>query len=264
MLFGALFTAYLFVRLGAEDGTWPSHIQSIPLGLTNTVLLIISSITMVWAWGGAEGAQARRSTVCGLPSRPRPDHALRSRLPQHQSVEYYNKYMHWGFLIKADAMDKYWPEIKKRDIFVSPIPSQQVFEVRGHFDGQTATSFTFAPDLNFHPWGAKPVGDAAVAKEKGQPAEEETLHRAEGRSRTLRQFPFPPTAPTTRSTSPSPAFTPSTSSAAWSSWPTFSAPAPGCTAGTRNSSPTGSRSPASSGISSDLVWITVFPILYLT
>ena len=26
MLFGALFTSYLFMRLGAEDGTWPQHV----------------------------------------------------------------------------------------------------------------------------------------------------------------------------------------------------------------------------------------------
>src|SRR5271170_8069203 len=50
MLFGAIFTAYLFMRLGAEDGTWPNHVQNIWLGLTNTILLISSSITMVWAW----------------------------------------------------------------------------------------------------------------------------------------------------------------------------------------------------------------------
>ena len=28
MLFGALFTSYLFMRLGAEDGTWPSTCQT--------------------------------------------------------------------------------------------------------------------------------------------------------------------------------------------------------------------------------------------
>ena len=50
MLFGALFTAYLFERLGADDGTWPQHVLSIPLGLTNTFILICSSITMVYAW----------------------------------------------------------------------------------------------------------------------------------------------------------------------------------------------------------------------
>src|ERR1700761_5346758 len=50
MLFGAIFTSYLFVRLGADDGSWPNHIKNVGIGLTNTTLLIISSITMVWAW----------------------------------------------------------------------------------------------------------------------------------------------------------------------------------------------------------------------
>src|SRR6201996_2989759 len=50
MLFGALFTAYLFMRIGADEGTWPAHMLNVWLGLTNTALLIISSITMVYAW----------------------------------------------------------------------------------------------------------------------------------------------------------------------------------------------------------------------
>src|SRR5271170_7381410 len=50
MLFGALFTAYLFMRLGAEDGAWPFHVLDVRYGLANTVILIVSSITMVYAW----------------------------------------------------------------------------------------------------------------------------------------------------------------------------------------------------------------------
>jgi cytochrome c oxidase subunit III len=168
MLFGALFTAYLFVRLGAEDGTWPSHVQSIPLGLTNTVLLIISSITMVWAWVALKERKLNTyrlalglTMICGFV------------FLCIKSVEYYNKYQHWGFMIKADAIGKYMPELKKRDIFYSPIPSQNVFEIRGHFDGQTATTFTFLPDLNFHPWGTTAkTENADAAPEKGQPEEQ--------------------------------------------------------------------------------------------
>src|ERR1700761_3747244 len=50
MLFGALFTAYLFMRIGADEGTWPAHMLNVYLGLANTFLLIVSSITMVYAW----------------------------------------------------------------------------------------------------------------------------------------------------------------------------------------------------------------------
>jgi cytochrome c oxidase subunit 3 len=177
MLFGALFTAYLFVRLGAEDGTWPSHVQSIPLGLTNTVLLIISSITMVWAWVALKERKFNTyrlalalTMLCGVLFL-----CIKGR-------EYYDKYLHWGFLIKEDSFAKYEPTLKKMDVFYSPIPSQHAFEVRGHLHSSNDTSFTFLPDKNFHPWGETPTPggtdsteNTVNAPKSGKDAEEETL-----------------------------------------------------------------------------------------
>jgi len=48
MLFGAFFSTYIILRLGATD--WPHGELNIPLGAVNTVLLISSSVTMVMAW----------------------------------------------------------------------------------------------------------------------------------------------------------------------------------------------------------------------
>jgi heme/copper-type cytochrome/quinol oxidase subunit 3 len=51
MLFGALFAAYIMLRVGAE--TWPRGVDiplNVPLATTNTVVLITSSVTMVMAW----------------------------------------------------------------------------------------------------------------------------------------------------------------------------------------------------------------------
>lgn len=50
MLFGGLFSAYILLRVGAPGGLWPAGWQSIPLGTLNTFILITSSITMVMAW----------------------------------------------------------------------------------------------------------------------------------------------------------------------------------------------------------------------
>ena len=50
MLFGALFSAYILLRVGAAPGTWPHGLLNIPLGMTNTIVLIVSSITVVMAW----------------------------------------------------------------------------------------------------------------------------------------------------------------------------------------------------------------------
>lgn len=48
MLFGALFSSYILLRVGAD--TWPQRQLSIPLGTLNTLVLILSSISVVMAW----------------------------------------------------------------------------------------------------------------------------------------------------------------------------------------------------------------------
>src|ERR1700735_913331 len=50
MLFGALFSSYILLRVGAGTGEWPHALLNIPLGMTNTIVLIVSSITVVMAW----------------------------------------------------------------------------------------------------------------------------------------------------------------------------------------------------------------------
>lgn len=50
MLFGALFSSYVLLRIGAPY--WPEgkDILNVPLGTFNTMVLISSSVTMVLAW----------------------------------------------------------------------------------------------------------------------------------------------------------------------------------------------------------------------
>src|SRR3989442_15637283 len=50
MLFGALFSSYILLRVGAAPGTWPHGWLNVPLGTANTLVLITSSITTVLAW----------------------------------------------------------------------------------------------------------------------------------------------------------------------------------------------------------------------
>jgi heme/copper-type cytochrome/quinol oxidase subunit 3 len=59
MLFGGLFSSYIFLRLGA-DYPWPIHELSWGLGFVNTVVLIASSVTVVWAWAAAKMRQFAR------------------------------------------------------------------------------------------------------------------------------------------------------------------------------------------------------------
>ena len=50
MLFGALFSSYVMLRVGAAEWPHGSAILSVPLATLNTVILITSSVTMVLAW----------------------------------------------------------------------------------------------------------------------------------------------------------------------------------------------------------------------
>jgi len=175
MLFGAIFTAYLFMRLGADDGTWPDHIQNVFIGFTNTCLLICSSITMVWAWVALKERKFNTyrlalllTILCGFA------------FLGLKAVEYWSKFHHLGVMIKADSIDKYGPELKKMNAFVGSIPSQHVFEVRSEdVKGEDKDSFTIVPDKNpsylinlapdkgaSAPEAAKPDEDATITIQK--------------------------------------------------------------------------------------------------
>ncbi|MCE0522296.1 MAG: cytochrome c oxidase subunit 3 [Methylacidiphilales bacterium] len=171
MLFGAIFTAYLFVRLGAEDGTWPNHVQNVALGFSNTVILIISSITMVWAWVSLKERKFTNYRValgitilCGLV------------FLCIKMTEYYQKYEHFGFQIKEDAIGKYEPELKKMNAYYCAVPSEHTFEVRGHLHAETPDSFTIVPDENpkyLYDFAKK--SDTAPAADESSGGEEQTL-----------------------------------------------------------------------------------------
>src|SRR5215470_16062739 len=48
MLFGALFSTYILLRVGAVE--WPHGELNVWLGMVNTFILIASSVTMILAW----------------------------------------------------------------------------------------------------------------------------------------------------------------------------------------------------------------------
>ena len=50
MLFGALFSSYIILRIGAAPGDWVHGLLNIPIGTFNTFVLIASSVTVVLSW----------------------------------------------------------------------------------------------------------------------------------------------------------------------------------------------------------------------
>lgn len=65
MLFGGLFSSYVLLRVGAPEGTWPqgheeTHL-SVGIGMFNTLVLIVSSVTMVMAWAALKMKNIRQA-----------------------------------------------------------------------------------------------------------------------------------------------------------------------------------------------------------
>ncbi len=57
MLFGGLFSAYIFLRIDSPPGMWPHGLLNVPVGTMNTAILILSSVTVVLAWAALKMRQ---------------------------------------------------------------------------------------------------------------------------------------------------------------------------------------------------------------
>ncbi|MBI5385786.1 MAG: cytochrome c oxidase subunit 3 [Verrucomicrobia bacterium] len=59
MLFGALFSSYVLLRVGADS--WPHGLLNVPIGTFNTAVLITSSVTVVMAWASLKMGQLKNA-----------------------------------------------------------------------------------------------------------------------------------------------------------------------------------------------------------
>ena len=103
MLFGGLFSGYIFLRLGAEPGYWPRGLLNVPVGTLNTFVLIASSVTVVLAWAALKMRQFAQykfwmaiTILCGILF-----------LGVKLSYEYPQKFNHFGVFVKKEALSKY-------------------------------------------------------------------------------------------------------------------------------------------------------------
>src|SRR3954469_22506809 len=103
MLFGGLFSAYVFLRLDSQAGYWPHGLLNVPVGTMNTAILIASSVTVVLAWGGLKMRKFTRYKVymgitilCGIIF-----------LAVKLAYEWPDKFQHFGAFIRPDRLEKY-------------------------------------------------------------------------------------------------------------------------------------------------------------
>jgi cytochrome c oxidase subunit III len=103
MLFGGLFSAYVFLRLDADPGSWPHGLLNVPVGTMNTAILIASSVTVVMAWASLKMRKFRAywwymlfTILCGVIF-----------LGVKLIYEWPQKFEHFGAFIKKDKLEKY-------------------------------------------------------------------------------------------------------------------------------------------------------------
>src|SRR5690348_17336208 len=103
MLFGGLFSAYIFLRMGSDDGYWPHGLLNVPVGMGNTIVLIASSVTVVLAWASLKMRQWAKyklymgiTIACGILF-----------LVVKLAYEWPQKFVHFGAFIKKDKWEQY-------------------------------------------------------------------------------------------------------------------------------------------------------------
>jgi len=99
MLFGGLFSAYIFLRLGAGSVpgyVWPMHVLNVPLGFVNTLVLIGSSVTVILSWAALKLGEWKNFKLwMGLTL------ALSLTFLVIKSFEYKAKFTHYGVFLKS-------------------------------------------------------------------------------------------------------------------------------------------------------------------
>ena len=132
MLFGGLFSAYVFLRLDAQPGFWPHGLLNVPVGTMNTAILILSSVTVVLAWAALK---MRRFTayrwymlatiLCGTIF-----------LVVKLAYEWPQKFDHFGAYLKPAALEKYEPYLGNKHLLAEGLPPR--VEISGHLHNRAA------------------------------------------------------------------------------------------------------------------------------
>jgi cytochrome c oxidase subunit III len=132
MLFGGLFSAYVFLRLDAAPGSWPHGLLNVPVGTMNTAILIASSVTVVMAWASLKMRRFRAywwymlvTILCGVIF-----------LGVKLVYEWPQKFEHFGAFIKKDALEKYEPYLGNHHLAEKGLAPRT--EISGHLHNHEA------------------------------------------------------------------------------------------------------------------------------
>jgi cytochrome c oxidase subunit III len=132
MLFGGLFSAYIFLRLDAAPGDWPHGLLNVPVGTGNTAILIASSVTVVLAWAALKMRDLTKyriymaiTILCGVIF-----------LVVKLAYEWPQKFDHFGAFIKEDALGKYEQYLGNKHLLEKGLAPRK--EITGHLHNKEA------------------------------------------------------------------------------------------------------------------------------
>ncbi|HVF71698.1 MAG TPA: cytochrome c oxidase subunit 3 [Chthoniobacterales bacterium] len=139
MLFGGLFSAYVFLRLDAPPGMWPHGLLNVPVGTMNTGILIASSVTVVLAWAALKMRQFAKykfymaiTILCGIIF-----------LVVKLAYEWPDKFHHFGAIIRPDRVEKYEEFLGNHHLAEKGLAPRR--EITGHLHNHDALH-----DANVH------------------------------------------------------------------------------------------------------------------
>jgi cytochrome c oxidase subunit 3 len=132
MLFGALFSAYIFLRLDALPGMWPHGLLNVPIGTMNTAILIMSSVTVVLAWAALKMRRYRTYWWCMLATIMCGIIFLFVKL----YFEWPQKFQHYGAYLKPEALEKYEQYLGNHRLAEKGLAPR--LEISGHLENREA------------------------------------------------------------------------------------------------------------------------------
>jgi cytochrome c oxidase subunit 3 len=160
MLFGGLFSAYIFLRLDAQPGFWPHGLLNVPVGTMNTAVLIASSVTVVLAWAALKMRQYAKykfymalTILCGVIF-----------LFVKLYFEWPQKFDHFGAYIKPSALEKYEPYLGNKHLLSEGLPPR--VEITGHLHNHEALH---DPKIKEYEVGLDPIYTDPTNKEMDRP-----------------------------------------------------------------------------------------------
>lgn len=116
MLFGGLFSAYIFLRI-APEGPWPVQVLTVGWGFLNTLVLIFSSVTVLQAWIAVKMRKYNQFRIWMALTI-----LCAAGFMAIKSVEYYDKFHHYGVLLQDGSnLEGHFPKGKEYKIKFSDV-----------------------------------------------------------------------------------------------------------------------------------------------